>query len=489
MIDGVRQHPTLLFVGCALICAGSVCAQGRGPTNWTTAGYDAQRTSWVRTDSKISSESMAKPGFGLLWKLKLEGPLTPMVVLDPYTGYRGHKSLGYLSGASDDIYGIDTDLGIVEWHNRVSVPAKATCADAVTSGVARPTNAAIQSAPAGRGGGARSAVARSGVGEPLKGAVNLASIAPPRSAAATAVAPVVPAAAAVARPNAVYGVTRDGMLQTMYVSNGADAEPPLKFVPPGAIVQGLIVVDNVAYAGTTSGCNSAPNGVWALDLISKEVHNWTTNATTPGTAAPAFGPDGTVYWTDGLSLGALAPRTLRPTTPVAMPRQEFTSSPVVFRFNDRILLAATERDGVHLFDSKTLAEVGSAGGNFASRALAAWQDASGTNWILGSTANAVTAWKVMNQNGVPALQADWVSRNIASPVTPAIVNGVVFVATGGDSPAVVYALDALTGKELWGSGKTVTSFVHTGGLSVGAGQVYLSTEDGTMYAFGFPMEH
>ncbi len=41
-----------------------------------------------------------------------------MIVLDPYTGYRGHKSLGFLSGPSDDIYGIDIDLGLLEWHNR-----------------------------------------------------------------------------------------------------------------------------------------------------------------------------------------------------------------------------------------------------------------------------------------------------------------------------------------------------------------------------------
>ena len=30
-------------------------------------------------------------------------------------------------------------------------------------------------------------------------------------------------------------------------------------------------------------------------------------------------------------------------------------------------------------------------------------------------------------------------------------------------PAVVYALDAANGKELWNSGKTITSFMHGGG--------------------------
>ena len=54
---------------------------------------------------------------------------------------------------------------------------------------------------------------------------------------------------------------------------------------------------------------------------------------------------------------------------------------------------------------------------------------------------------------------------------------------------VLYALDAMTGKELWNSGTTITSFAHGGAISGGMGQIYLGTYDGTMYAFGFPMEH
>ena len=54
---------------------------------------------------------------------------------------------------------------------------------------------------------------------------------------------------------------------------------------------------------------------------------------------------------------------------------------------------------------------------------------------------------------------------------------------------LLYALDAVTGKELWNSGNTITSFAHGGGLAGGAGQVYLTTFDNTFYAFGFPTEH
>ena len=46
-----------------------------------------------------------------------------------------------------------------------------------------------------------------------------------------------------------------------------------------------------------------------------------------------------------------------------------------------------------------------------------------------------------------------------------------------------------TGKVLWGSGDAIASFAPKNGLSGGAGAVYLSDYEGTLHAFGFPMEH
>ena len=83
-----------------------------------------------------------------------------------------------------------------------------------------------------------------------------------------------------------------------------------------------------------------------------------------------------------------------------------------------------------------------------------------------------------------------------------VINGVVFALSSGEFrgkdlktivaksvPAVLYALDGATGKELWNSGKTITSFVHSGGLSAGGSRVYVGTYDGNQYAFSFPIEH
>jgi hypothetical protein len=52
----------------------------------------------------------------------------------------------------------------------------------------------------------------------------------------------------------------------------------------------------------------------------------------------------------------------------------------------------------------------------------------------------------------------------------------------------LYALDSASGRELWNSGNTITSFAR-GGLSGGGSQVYLGTYDSTLYTFGFPIEH
>jgi outer membrane protein assembly factor BamB len=50
--------------------------------------------------------------------------------------------------------------------------------------------------------------------------------------------------------------------------------------------------------------------------------------------------------------------------------------------------------------------------------------------------------------------------------------------------ATLYALDALTGKELWSSGDQITSWNHFSGLTVANGRAYIATFDGMLYCFG-----
>ena len=94
-------------------------------------------------------------------------------------------------------------------------------------------------------------------------------------------------------------------------------------------------------------------------------------------------------------------------------------------------------------------------------------------------------------NNAPVLTQEWVSRDLAAPRTPVIVNGVAFALSSGQSGganAVLYALDPATGKDLWNSGNMITSFA-TAGLSGGTAQVYVVTFDNTVWSFGIPIPY
>src|SRR5260370_42675154 len=127
----------------------------------------------------------------------------------------------------------------------------------MTANPARALGAAFPAPPppARGGGGARGPPARSAVGEPGEGSVILQEIAARTAAAPARVGPPrrAPAANGERRriPVVVYALSSDGMMHSMYVSNGFEPEPPVPFLAPNANAEGLIVVDNVSYVGTS----------------------------------------------------------------------------------------------------------------------------------------------------------------------------------------------------------------------------------------------
>jgi outer membrane protein assembly factor BamB len=123
----------------------------------------------------------------------------------------------------------------------------------------------------------------------------------------------------------------------------------------------------------------------------------------------------------------------------------------------------------------------------------------------------IAAFKVEAKDGKTVLTPAWVSRDLIIPAPPVIANGVVFALSSGEFVrqadenkgglfsskqraeksvhAVLYALDAETGKELYSSGDSITSFTHFAGMSVANGRVYFGTYDNALYSFGLPIEH
>ena len=157
---------------------------GRGSTEWLTAGGDAQRTFWVRTDPKISVASLSAPGFDLQWTATLENGRRGAGLMHGVTanGVTLFVPMSLVAGGANTIYALDNDLGHVVWTRQfdAALPAAtAQCPGGITAGATRivplepaPITFALAglTAPGGRAGQSyRSVIGEPGQGVPLEG--------------------------------------------------------------------------------------------------------------------------------------------------------------------------------------------------------------------------------------------------------------------------------------------------------------------------------
>ncbi len=471
-----------LSFGCIFLWIGLAIAQQgvRTGREWMTVGGDAQRSSWIRSDRKISVATLHSPGFQLTWKLATSGEPILVSTLDHFSGSRGGRSFALLSNASGDLITIDSDLGRIEWEKKISgtsVTGKSrVCRDELISNVARSATSEF-----GRGGGGRGrgSPAKSAVGQPDKGSPTLAPPAPNAFAGVHAGLRLMGAAVF------FYAVSEDGKLHSVYASDGEEPAPAIAFLPPNANARQLTVIDDVAYAATSKGCSGdVPDGVWSLNLTSKEVAHWTAAGRIAGFA---FGPDSTVYvTTENGDLVALAPKALQVRKIYHAANEVFTTSPVVIEYHSKVLVAAATHNHLHIVDAATLTGAGYPA-EITGR-MAAWQDESGTDWLAAPSKDSIVAWKIADQGNTFVPRVGWNVSKGGTALAPIVINGVIFAAFNSPS-ANLHAFNADTGKELWNSGTVMTTAVRNGNLSGSASQLYLGTSDGTLYAFGFPMEH
>jgi hypothetical protein len=520
------------MIACALLLAGSVFAQNTNPIpEWTTARGDAQRTGWLRTDAYISPASMSKPGFKFLWKVQLGKPgdsslLSEPVTFSRFSGERGWKTLASLGSASNTYFSVDNDLGTLYLDERMSQvvlkPSTPACPGGMTAGISRPVSL-IVTEPVVRSGGATSF--RGTVGAPDEGTP--ADFAGGRSGRGRGGAAGPSGGGGFGRgATGAYALTSDGMLRTIGRASGRETAKPWQFIAPDSHASDLTVINNAVYVATMNHCGGAADGIDRMDLASadKATIAWTTTGGSP-IGAPAFSQNGTLYVSVGQAKAnsagfsnavvALDGKTLAV-------KDSFTASeplastpvvigPVVIENSSREFVAVEAKSGrTFLLDAASLggsdhrtplATTAATGGP---GSLATWQDAAGAVWVLASsagplrasarfpvsngavTSGAVVAYKLDMENGKAMLQPAWVSANIPSPKAPIVVNGVVFALAGGSAaaPAVLHALQGATGKSLWSSGQTITSYVDAG-FSASQGQVYVAAHDHTFYAFGF----
>jgi len=536
----------------AAVASGILYGQARSAPDWTTSGFDAQRSSWVRADPYISIPNLTK--FQFIWKLKVDNEsrfgnsLTAPVALGNLMTFRGFKSLVFVGGSSNNVYAIDYDFGTIFWrthHNYAAGAREFAGSSACPGGMTVPLTRATPLLPPAQlaffGFARPPRPAKGDIGEPGKGAPQLAEIAarlaargtsgrgadtpataspargtaPTRGGAPNAPAapvapnapnaPVAPSASGrVVRPTtAVFSVAADGLLRGLIPDTGDLAVAPARFLPANATATGLIWTEGFVYAATTNTCGGASEAVWAMDFASdaKPVVSWETGGA-PVTGI-AVGPDGTVYAATGSgtsqyasSIVALDGATLTVRDWVTR-ESGFTSAPVVFTEAQKSYVTATSDGRLYVFDAASLgganhraplAMTADAGLRFAPDGLATWRDESGTRWILAALGDAIGGFRVVDKGGTPSIERGWTSRTMASPRAPIIVNGVVFALAGGNANAnaTLYALDPLTGKDLWTSGSTIAG-VASAGLSSGTGQVYVVTSDNTVWSFGIPL--
>jgi hypothetical protein len=415
------QRSMFVVLTAALAASISFAQPGRGGSQWLTALADAQRTSWIRSDDKISVAALSKPGFELQWKSKLDNQprgehgLTQGVTASGVTLF---VPMSLVAGSSNNVYGIDNDLGYVVWqrHFDAALPASTPgCAGGITAGPTRIVSL-TPPGPVGNpfgGGGGRGAVGyRSLLGEPGEGVPvegrgagrgrsgDPSGVAPPagarganppagqRGEARGAAPPPIPAArggqageripgaprmeeggayAMLFRPSGVgYVVASDGLLHVLGLPSGKDIQRPAPFLPANSRWSSPVAVDTTLYAATSGKCGGAPDGVWAIDLDSeaKPVVSWKTNGggvvgavafTSDGTLIAAIGPGQTTGDGKANAIVALDPKTLQLKDWFSQPTAEFVTGPTMLRHNNKNIVAAATKDGrILLLDPASL---------------------------------------------------------------------------------------------------------------------------------------
>lgn len=435
------------FGSCLLLAGATAWGQGKGSPEWTTSSYDPQRDAWQRDETKITRRNVKD--IQLLWKLKTDNKTMGMqsfrepLVASGIKTAQGTKTVAIFAGSSNDVYVVDADTGKMVWQKKLKWASSQP-----------------QEPGEGRGFICTNALSANPV--------------------------ITPAGA---KERVLYVITTDGYLHMMDPASGDEKEPPVQMLPNVyGKPYGLNLVNGVVYTITGQGCGGVPNALYAYNTVTKKV----TSSTPPqgglwGTAGPAIGTDGTIYFESGdhpydAKAGLLSTSfqaytfsndtlTLKdyytPSNHEWLTKRDLdmNTTPVVFPYKGRDVLVGGGKEGrFFLLDSKSLGGadhqtplfrselIANANVNFQTEgtwgSFAAWKSPDGTQWVLapnggpttvkfpihyGDTPNGgVLAFKVEEKNGKTELVNAWQSRDMITAEPPVVANGLVFVLAGGE---------------------------------------------------------
>jgi outer membrane protein assembly factor BamB len=493
--------------------------------DWLTDGINSQRTNWQQDEHAFSPTTVGQTK--LLWKIKLDNEARQMhslfvpLIVGNVTTSSGPKQIAIVAGVSDNLFAIDVDKGELIWKKHFESAWTPPADGGRGAGILCPggQTATPVIAPTAIPG---KFTIYAAAGDGRLHQLNVADgedLAPP--------AKWMP-------PNGKpYGLNLFKNVIYTHTAQGCGGNPNVIYSydlathkagswgPAGGGMWGregpAISADGTMYTGTGDGKWDPENGIYGNGIVGVK-QNSDTKALE---LADYYGPSNAEW---------LAKRDL-----------DMQVTPAIFNYKGRELMVDAGKEcRVYLMDTKSIGGddhrtplyrtplICNEDVNFASAgiwgSMATWEDAQGTRWVLtpfwgakhskfkapienGEVKDgAIAAFKVEEKNGSLQLTPAWISRNMNRAEPPVIANGVVFAYGNGEDTdqayadvgladdaerripgsthAVLYALDAQTGKELWSSGDQIKSWNHWSGISVANGRVYLGTFDSELYCFG-----
>jgi outer membrane protein assembly factor BamB len=515
------------------------------PRDWTTWGYDQERTGWNKGETTLSKSNVSR--MKLLWNTQLTTPpqgivlstLTAPLVAEDVKTPQGPRNLLFLLGADDTIFALDADTGKVFWQKTfANHAAPVWAATWLCSNTVNDT-------------------------------------------------PVIDKQRGI-----IFLITSDGNLRALNLSDGTDRMKPAGMVEAFARAWSLNLIDNVVYTTSGRGCGQLPSikgakpavvpgSVSAMDvsdLTDPKLTRFYTSGTKYsgpwGRGGVTKGPNGTVIaqTADGfydpasgdfgetvLKLSPRAARLLDSFTPAnwqTLNTQDLdfgSASSDVFPFQNRTLIAAAGKEGfLYLLDAADLggrpnhanplykspqlgndAAEGKNPGQGTWGSITTYETADGKRFLyvpvwgppsknapaFPSSAGAaphgsIMAFQVVAEGDKVSLLPQWISPDMIVPDPPVVANGVLFAIQTGEqtiqSPAdvhgtqdeinhnplsakyrstpvnnlVLFAFDAETGKQLYASEKIIPDWVHFSEPVVALGKVFVVSHDAHVYAFG-----
>ena len=449
----------------------------QAPSDWTTWGYDQERTSWNRGETQLSKSNVSK--LRLQWNAQLSttpndvvlSTLTAPVVVEGVSTGQGPKNLVLVLGADDTLFAIDANSGKPIWQKGFA------------------NNFTAQRA---------------------------GSWLCPNTANDT---PVIDK-----QRGLIFFITSDGRLRALALADGAERMTPSDFVAPFARAWSLNLIDGIIYTTSGRGCgevldpnstlaaavttlagkpgtdappdpgmisamdvrdlahpavthfftsNGRPSGAWGRGGVAKTPAGIITQ-TADGTYDPASGQ----YGSSILEFAPQVARLMDSFTPAnwkyinAKDLDIGSGSPLVFPFQGRTLAASMGKEGVlYLLDTAALgggtpdhvtpylmspqlgndAALGTEPGQGMWGALATYQNPEGRRFLYlpmwgppsknapafhnnnGAIPNgSIMAFELTMDGGKPSLVAQWTSPDMIVPDPPTVANGVVFAIRTGE---------------------------------------------------------